>query len=298
MPPKSKKSLLPNWARPNVTGDRPSSRSGHTLTLVSGGSGDAFMFGGMRAAINPTESEKGGTLSNELYSLSLKPGGDVHWSKVTASGRTPPPTWRHSANSFGPSTKSKNTGTTSSTEADTQIVIFGGFTGGIERSNEVWVLNTEHLTWSRPVASAAYAKNDGHSKGKHDGVPAARGSHSSAVMNNELVVFGGYGGHGYARQDFNDLHALDLSTWKWRQCKTHGKGPEVRSGHTASVIQGRWMFIIGGWNASTQVLLLLRLHPATTIALVTIVTFASVFFIVIVRTACTLEPSFLMNHLF
>ena len=53
------------------------------------------------------------------------------------------------------------------------------------------------------------------------------------------------------------------------------------------------MFIIGGWNASTQVLLLLRLHPATTIALVTIVTFASVFFLVIVRTACTLEPSFL-----
>ena len=198
------------------------------------------MFGGMRAATNPTESEKGGTLSNELYRLSLKPGGDVHWTQVSAAGRIPPPMWRHSANSFGSTTDS---------EADTQVVIFGGFTGGIERSNEIWVLNTEHMTWSRPVASATYSKSDATSAsstlGKNDGVPTARGSHSSCVMHNELVVFGGYGGQGYARQDFNDLHALDLSTWKWRECQSHGKKPEVRSGHSASLIRGRWMFVIG-----------------------------------------------------
>jgi hypothetical protein len=249
MPPK-KKSLLPNWNKPNVTGDKPSSRSGHTLTLVSGGNGDCYMFGGMRAALNVAESDKGGTLSNELYRLSLKPGGDVHWSKVSAGGRIPPPTWRHTANSFGSRTAITNApstaASTSNTEADTQIIIFGGFTGGIERSNEVWVLNTEHMTWSRPVASASYSKNE------NSHVPAPRGSHSSAVINNELVVFGGYGGQGYARQDFNDLHALSLSSWKWRNCDAHGTGPEVRSGHTSSVILGRWMFVIGGWNASTQ----------------------------------------------
>jgi dynein heavy chain len=178
------------------------------------------MFGGMK--LGP----EGGQLTNELYRMNMQAGGSVHWSKETAAGRVPPPTWRHTANEFD----------------STKILIFGGFTGEVERTNEVWVLNMEHMTWSRPVASSSALK--GEEGGAH---PSPRGSHSSCVVDTDLVVFGGYGGNGFARADFQDLYALSLSNWQWRAVEAHGTAPEPRSGHTANVIMGRWMFVVGGW---------------------------------------------------
>ena len=57
-----------------------------------------------------------------------------------------------------------------------------------------------------------------------------------------MVVFGGYGGQGFARADFNDLYSLNLLDWSWKNKSetTHGEAPAVRSGHTANVIMGRW----------------------------------------------------------
>jgi len=43
----------------------------------------------------------------------------------------------------------------------------------------------------------------------------SRGSHATALIGRKLFVFGGYGGDGYARKDFNDLYSLDLDTWEW-----------------------------------------------------------------------------------
>ena len=37
-----------------------------------------------------------------------------------------------------------------------------------------------------------------------------------------MFVFGGYGGAGFARRDFNDVSALDLETWEWRPIETTG----------------------------------------------------------------------------
>ena len=244
MPPK-KQQLEPTWSRPEISGTIPSRRSGHSLTYSSE-SDVCFMFGGMRLGSD------GGQLTNELYRLNMQAGGAVHWSKETAAGRVPPPTWRHTANEFD----------------SNKILIFGGFTGEVERTDEVWVLNTEHMTWSRPVASSSALKGGVDSIGSSSGAgeqalqhddqgaslssqgpqrPSPRGSHSAAVVEQDLVVFGGYGGNGFARSDFSDLYALSLSDWQWRAVEAHGTAPEARSGHTANVIMGRWMFIVGGW---------------------------------------------------
>jgi dynein heavy chain len=39
----------------------------------------------------------------------------------------------------------------------------------------------------------------------------------------KLFVFGGYGGDGYARRDFNDLYALDLDVWEWEMIDVPGE---------------------------------------------------------------------------
>lgn len=38
------------------------------------------------------------------------------------------------------------------------------------------------------------------------GCPDPRGSHSGSLIGNSLVVFGGYGGPGFSRRDFNDVY--------------------------------------------------------------------------------------------
>lgn len=46
-----------------------------------------------------------------------------------------------------------------------------------------------------------------------------------------MYVFGGYGGSGFARRDFNDVCMLDLETWEWKPVECTGEHPEPRSGH-------------------------------------------------------------------
>lgn len=68
------------------------------------------------------------------------------------------------------------------------------------------------------------------------GCPDPRGSHSGNLIGNSLIVFGGYGGPGFSRRDFNDVHVLDLSTWEWMEIEATGEQPEPRSGHQVQKI--------------------------------------------------------------
>lgn len=58
-----------------------------------------------------------------------------------------------------------------------------------------------------------------------------RGGHSVTLIGSNMYVFGGYGGSGFARRDFNDVHVLDLDTWDWKPVECTGEHPEPRSGH-------------------------------------------------------------------
>ena len=54
-------------------------------------------------------------------------------------------------------------------------------------------------------------------------VPSPRGAHTACVDDTLLWVFGGYGGLGYGRKDFNDLFTLDLEDWAWHRVAAKGK---------------------------------------------------------------------------
>jgi dynein heavy chain len=74
----------------------------------------------------------------------------------------------------------------------------------------------------------------------------------ATLFGNELYVFGGYGGSGFARKDFNDLHVLDLKTFSWRIIESSPDSlPEPRSGHQGVSVK-RKMYILGGWNSVEQ----------------------------------------------
>jgi dynein heavy chain, axonemal len=61
-----------------------------------------------------------------------------------------------------------------------------------------------------------------------------RGSHSATLIGSRMYVFGGYGGTGFARKDFNDVSVLNLETWEWNHTDCKGDLPEPRSGHQVS----------------------------------------------------------------
>ena len=68
--------------------------------------------------------------------------------------------------------------------------------------------------------------------------PAPRGAHSAVLIGDHVWVFGGYGGTGYQRRDFNDVHRLHVPTMTWSRVEvvpTAAGVPEPRSGHIAQV---------------------------------------------------------------
>ncbi|CAK4711321.1 unnamed protein product [Aphanomyces euteiches] len=199
------------WGNPKCTGDVPNKRSGHSLTLRASENA-LYLFGGCDHKVPPGPN-------NDLYKLEMN--GFV-WSRV-ATDDAPPPRWRHSALIYN----------------DKKIVIFGGFASE-KRMNDLWVFDCETKSWEQQ-----------HAQNFWEGLPQCRGSHSATLVEHRMVVFGGYGGNGYGRTDFNDVHALDLRTWKWEEIITEGEKPEPRSSHQTCLIQQK-LFVIGGWNSVKQ----------------------------------------------
>jgi len=71
-------------------------------------------------------------------------------------------------------------------------------------------------------------------------------NHTSTLVGNQLLVFGGYDG----RKNHSTVHILCCDTWTWRVADSiEGKTPEGRNGHTATLAGDR-IFFIGGWLGS------------------------------------------------
>ncbi|KAI9332743.1 hypothetical protein BD770DRAFT_449227 [Pilaira anomala] len=69
--------------------------------------------------------------------------------------------------------------------------------------------------------------------------PPARGYHTSNLVKDKLVVFGGSDGH----DCFEDVHVLDLKKGRWSQIELDRKIP--RLAHTSTQV-GSYVFVIGG----------------------------------------------------
>jgi dynein heavy chain len=141
------------------------------------------------------------------------------------------------------------------TGSSPKIIFFGGFRSSSIRYNDVWILDTANDSWEQPRAGLTETKADGsvHFKAPWQDSPLPRGAHSACVVNgSQMYVFGGYGGHGFARRDFNDIHVLDLGIWEWRVIETEGElKPPARSGHKGLAVLES-IYVVGGWNAEFQ----------------------------------------------
>lgn len=214
------------WQQPRCIGDVPSRRSGHSFSIV----GDfGYLFGG-------NDFRKPPGPNNELYKLDMS-GNEFYWSRVETPDRCPGPRSHHTATVY----------------AGTKILFFGGFKNSSKRYQDVWILDTTNDEWSQPYAGQTEVKPDGEIIFKRiwNDVPSPRGSHSASLVGNQLYIFGGYGGSGFARRDFNDVTILDFDTWEWMPVECTGEIPEPRSGHQAVPVQDK-IYVIGGWNSMEQ----------------------------------------------
>ena len=216
------------WAEPKCVGEAPAKRSGHSLSVVGT---NAYVFGGCDQKLPPGPT-------NDLFVLRFT-SGDYEWERRKVEGTAPMARYRHTATVFDA----------------TKILIFGGFKSGSNRFNDVHVLDTVSLSWLQPIDDNCTATPRGNhipvdAKTAKD-VPSPRGSHSACLLGEKLYIFGGYGGFGYKRQDFNDTYALDIKSWKWEKIQTRGKPPPPRSGHSACIVNHR-IFVYGGWNCHDQ----------------------------------------------
>ncbi|KAH8084959.1 hypothetical protein JL720_7667 [Aureococcus anophagefferens] len=193
--------------------DRPSPRSAHTLVIA----GEfAYMFGGCDKRRPPGPN-------NELYKLDMSDKSFFYWSKVPAGdgGAAPAPRWHHTAHMYN----------------DRTMLVFGGFSADkVSRYfNDLWLYDTKSEKWSQPPPAET-----------------PRGAHASTLVGSALMIFGGYGGSGFSRRDFADLHSLDMETMEWEEVETTGEPPEARSGHQLLSIEDRQLYVMGGWNSSRQ----------------------------------------------
>ena len=202
------------WTQPEAAGAAPKKRSGHSLTFVKSDPSFAILFGGCDNSLpaGPT---------NDCFKLALD--GDAYaWSTVNVPTDGPCARWHHSATLVAPRS----------------IFMFGGFTND-KRLNDGWIFDAIDETFKR-----AFGTDD-------DQVPYPRGAHSASCVGTDVLVFGGYGGKGYGRRDFNDCHSLDTETFTWSPVVTTGETPSARSGHQACVVEDK-VYIFGGWNCAEQ----------------------------------------------
>ncbi|CAN0479414.1 unnamed protein product, partial [Ectocarpus sp. 12 AP-2014] len=118
----------------------------------------------------------------------------------------------------------------------TDLVVFGGVRGR-KWQNNVAVLDTERWHWRHPTI-------DGSN-------PAPRSYHTSTVVGNLMVVFGGNN----QTESFDKVHVLDTSKsrWVWSTPEVVGVAPPPRTGHSAVLLpDGHTIFIHGGWDPEDE----------------------------------------------
>eukprot|EP00274_Cyanoptyche_gloeocystis_P007191 CAMPEP_0196667380 /NCGR_PEP_ID=MMETSP1086-20130531/65048_1 /TAXON_ID=77921 /ORGANISM="Cyanoptyche gloeocystis , Strain SAG4.97" /LENGTH=332 /DNA_ID=CAMNT_0042004705 /DNA_START=53 /DNA_END=1051 /DNA_ORIENTATION=- len=129
-----------------------------------------------------------------------------------------------------------------------KLVIFGGFTSaegdgsasslGGRCFSDVHVLDLEKHFWTTPEVSEI--------------VPAARWGHSAVIVEDKLVVFGGYSSTSVQGNTFfNDFNVLDLEAWTWSRPTPTGKAPCERWGNSVTKV-GDFLVVVGGYSRSAM----------------------------------------------
>jgi len=194
------------WESRDVRGRKPRARCMHSAALSEG---KLFVIGGF----------------DGQQSL-----GDVHvldtetflWSQPACEGKIPPAIQSHTCTVVGD-----------------RLFMIGGMTVRLDErghtfssfAEEVYVLSTNTMQWERLR--------------KRGDMPSGRSYTSVAVLDNFIVMLGGWSGK---CESTNELATLDLDgLGSWARVQVQGQAPPGVYGHSMTVI-GTNLVIFGGWD--------------------------------------------------
>ncbi|KAI8645795.1 hypothetical protein BD408DRAFT_411091 [Parasitella parasitica] len=155
---------------------------------------------------------------NTLYILDMD---TLTWSKPRTFGQMPPPCRAHSC-----TTVERDLG---GGKKSYSLYVFGGGDGP-NYFNDLYVLNVDTLTWSKP-------NTDGEA-------PSPRRAHTTCIWNQKIIIVGG----GDGARALADVHMLDVSNPslpKWSLLHPEGNPPIARGYHTSNLVKDK-LIVYGG----------------------------------------------------
>eukprot|EP00913_Durusdinium_trenchii_P020214 g18993.t1 len=233
------KERLWQWARPQVEGEGPCARGGHTATFGAPGlrvdrrnelCGWSQRVDRSCLLVGPTDPQKpsarivifgghydGGSGAGFVYL------NDTHildidentWTVPRCRGTAPEPRYGHAAALVGG-----------------RVVYFGG-KGKTSCFRDLHALDTSTYTWFQGPSSG--------------GAPSARHGHTANLHGTRLYVFGGTCSGKY----FGDLHCLDLASMAWSCPPATGLGNRGRERAQANTAV--WTYSLADWRAGFPV---------------------------------------------
>lgn len=144
------------WIRPLASGSYPSPKAGATLVVFR----DLLVLFGGWTRPSPYPLHQPERFFDEIHTYSPS----KNWWNCVVTTHGPPPMAGHSSSVIG-----------------NKMIVFGGSLGARQMSNEVWVLDLELWSWSKPTICGT--------------CPHPRGGQSQIVLDDKtLLILGGCGG--------------------------------------------------------------------------------------------------------
>ena len=234
------------WEELRIKASLPPRRCNHSASIVKN---KLIVYGGQDMSI--------GVFSDTwILNIDLNNFANVTWSEVIGLDDAPPPLCRHSSlvyndlififggtdlcnqsnllYTFNPESFEWKIYSTEAPAIDShsavvycgKMIVFGGYLGAF-MTNSVFVMDLEHLTWTRPELSNK---------------PMARAYHRALIHDRFMLVFGGTSEESNHLQD---MWRLDLENWSWQEITAGGEHPGGISGHSICVY-GDVILVFGG----------------------------------------------------
>lgn len=183
------------WSVPSLSGEPPKALVAHSASVFGT---EIFVLGG----------GDGKTEGNELHVLDTQMGT---WERPLTEGTMPKARYGHQSVNCGQ-----------------RMYVLGGYSIKIGYSNELYVLDTELMSWSTPYVNGLK--------------PLGRVGHSLAAVGKNVFLYGG----SQNGEIFGDVHVLDTVTMTWSIPQMSGDVyPAPRFNHTAGAA-GTKIFYFGG----------------------------------------------------